>query len=449
MSLEIVYKQTSELTPYAKNARTHSDAQIKQIAESIQEFGFNNPVLLDGENGIIAGHGRAMAAEILKMDQVPTIELSHLNEQQKRAYILADNKLALNAGWDDAMLGIELADLQAHGGNVDLIGFSEKELDALMNPAVVTTGLIDDDEIPEPATNGSQSVARAGEVWTLGRHRLMCGSSTEAGDIAKLMEKDQADIVWTDPPYNVDYHGADGQSIQNDNMTDAKFKQFLLDAFKSAFDHTKPGGCIYIAHADTYGHTFRTAMIDSGFMLKQCLIWIKNAAVMGRQDYNWKHEPILYGWKPGAAHYFCDDFSQNTVIDDDIDISKLDKAELKNLINTMRQAEPTTIIRENKPHRNDMHPTMKPVALVERMLINSSRPGQTVLDLFGGSGTTLIASEKNARCARIMELDEKYCDVILTRWQDFTGNSAMLGSRTFNEVKNERQKTTTNTAKAG
>jgi site-specific DNA-methyltransferase (adenine-specific) len=380
------------LIPFAKNSRTHDDAQVAQIAASIREFGFTNPVLIDEANGIIAGHGRVMAARKLKMAEVPCIRLSHLSDAQKRAYVIADNKLALNAGWDEAMLKLELADLKALDFDLDLTGFNTAEIDALLAEKG-TEGLTDPDDTPEPPV---EPVTRLGDVWVCGQHRVMCGSSLDQSQIELLCAGQRVDMLLTDPPYNVAYEGGTGLKIQNDDMGDAEFRAFLRDAFVSADTVMKPGAVFYIWHADLEGYNFRGACQDAGWKVRQCLVWKKSSLVLGRQDYQWQHEPCLYGWKDGSGHLWASDRKQ------------------------------TTILQFDKPSRNGEHPTMKPVALFEYQMLNNTKGGDIVLDSFGGSGTTLIAAEKNGRVARIMELDPKYVDVIVKRWEDFTGQKAVL-----------------------
>ena len=384
------------LIPFAKNSRTHSDAQIAQIAASIREFGFTNPVLIDEANGIIAGHGRVMAARKLKLTEVPCIRLAHLSDAQKRAYVIADNKLALNAGWDEAMLKLELADLKALDFDLDLTGFNTDEIDALLAEKG-TEGLTDPDDTPEPPV---EPVTRLGDVWVCGQHRVMCGSSLEMTAMERLCGDQRVDMLLTDPPYNVAYEGGTKEklTIQNDNMGDEAFRTFLRDAFVTADAMLKPGAVFYIWHADLEGYNFRGACKDAGWQVRQCLVWKKSSLVLGRQDYQWRHEPCLYGWKDGASHLWAADRKQ------------------------------TTILEFDKPSRNGEHPTMKPVALFEYQLLNNTKGGDIVLDSFGGSGTTLIAAEKNGRIARIMELDPKYVDVIVKRWEDFTGQKAVLES---------------------
>lgn len=384
-----------QLLPYAKNSRTHDDAQVAQLAASIKEFGFNNPVLVDGEGTIIAGHGRVMAARKLGLDEVPAIKLGHLTENQKKAYIIADNRLALNAGWDTEMLTLEIKDLQSEDFDLSLMGFDEEELAKLLEPEIVD-GLTDPDAVPDAP---EEPKTKPGDIYQLGNHRLMCGDSTSVDAVEKLMDKHLADQLITDPPYNVDYEGSDGQKIKNDSMDDSAFRSFLYDAFSLAFSFMKNGASFYIWHADLEGYNFRGAIIDCGQKIRSCLIWNKPSIVMGRSDYHWKHEPCLYGWKDGASHLWATDRKQSTVIDF---VSKVKK--------------------------NDLHPTMKPVELIEYQILNNTKGQDIVLDLFGGSGTTIIACEKSGRNARVMELDPKYCDVIVKRWEEFTGQTATLVS---------------------
>jgi len=394
--MKIEQVKLDALIPYARNSRTHSDAQVAQIAASIKEFGFTNPVLIDETGSIIAGHGRVMAARKLAIADVPSIRLTHLTEAQKKAYVIADNKLALNAGWDDEMLAVELTDLKDMGFDLDLTGFSTDEIEDLLAP-VGTEGLTDEDAVPEVP---EAPVTVLGDVWLLGKHRVMCGDSTSIDAVEKLMAGEGADMLLTDPPYNVAYEGATKQklTIQNDSMGDGEFWQFLRDAFVTAETAMKNGAVFYIWHSDSEGYNFRGACQDAGFKVRQCLIWKKSSLVMGRQDYHWKHEPCLYGWKEGAGHLWAADRKQ------------------------------TTILEFDKPSRNGEHPTMKPVGLFEYQMLNNTKGGDIVLDLFGGSGTTIIAAEKNGRYGYLMELDPKYCDVIVQRWQEFTGQTATLES---------------------
>jgi site-specific DNA-methyltransferase (adenine-specific) len=391
-----------KITPYARNSRTHSDEQVAQIAASIREWGWTNSILVDEDGGLIAGHGRLLAARKLGLSQIPTMVAKGWSEAQKKAYVIADNKLALNAGWDLEMLAVELGDLQGFDFDLMLTGFSDDELSKLL--ADKTDGLTDPDAVPDVPAD---PVAKPGDVWLMGKHRLMCGDSTSVDDMEKLTAGQLVDMWLTDPPYNVAYEGGtkDKLTIQNDNMGDDQFREFLRDAYVTADTVMKPGAVFYIWHADSEGYNFRGAARDAGWKVRQCLIWKKSSQVMGRQDFHWKHEPCLYGWKDGAAHLWANDRKQ------------------------------TTILEFDKPSRNGEHPTMKPVAIFEYQMLNNTKGSDIVLDSFAGSGTTAIAAEKNGRVAHLMELDPRYCDVIVKRWQGFTGKAATLegDGRTFDD----------------
>lgn len=394
---------TSKLVPYARNSRTHSPDQVDQIAASIREWGWTTPVLVDESGMIIAGHGRVMAAKKLGIAEIPVMTAVGWSDAQKKAYVLADNKLALNAGWDTELLRVEIEDLKSLDFNMPLIGFSEDELNAFL--VQKTEGLTDADEVPDAP---AYPVSVLGDVWVMGKHRLMCGDSTSI-DAMKVLVQDQLVDMWlTDPPYNVAYEGKtkDALKIKNDSMADEEFRQFLRDAATAADAVMKPGAVFYIWHADSEGYNFRGACQDAGWKVRQCLIWKKSTMVMGRQDYQWKHEPCLYGWKDGAGHLWAADRKQ------------------------------TTILEFDKPSRNGEHPTMKPVGLFAYQMLNNTKGGDLVLDSFGGSGTTMIACEQHGRFARLMELDPIYCDVIVKRWQEFTGQKAVLegDGRTFEDV---------------
>jgi site-specific DNA-methyltransferase (adenine-specific) len=400
-------RSIGSIIPYARNSRTHSDEQVAQIAASINEWGFTNPILIDIDGEIIAGHGRLLAAQKLGLKDVPCITAVGWSDAQKKAYVIADNKLALNAGWDNDMLAVEFGELKELDFNLDLIGFDSDELASILKEPE-TEGLTDEDAVPDAP---EVPVTVEGDVWLLGRHRLMCGDSTSIDAVEKLMNGQKADQWVTDPPYNVDYEGSDGQKIKNDAMENSDFRKFLIDAFSSAFAVMKPGGSFYIWHADLEGYNFRGAVIDCGERIRSCLIWNKPSIVMGRSDYHWKHEPCLYGWKDGASHLWATDRKQSTVID---------------------------FIA--KPKHNNLHPTMKPVELIEYQIQNNTKGHDVVLDTFGGSGSTLIACEKTNRDCRMMELDPKYCDVIIKRWQEFTGKSAVneQSEQTFAEMQESR-----------
>ena len=402
MTLNIQQRAVTDLIPYIANSRTHSDAQVAQIAASIKEFGWTNPILVSGDDSIIAGHGRLMAARKLGMEEVPVIVLDHLSKSQQRALVIADNQLALNAGWNMDMLKAEIEDLQLDDFDLNILGFDDKFLDGLLEPEP-TAGLTDEDAVPEVPETPKTVL---GDVWVLGNHRLMCGDSTSIDALEKLTEGNLVDMWLTDPPYNVAYEGGTKEklTIQNDSMGDGDFRQFLRDAYVAADAVMKAGAVFYIWHADSEGYNFRGAAKDAGWQVRQCLVWKKSSLVMGRQDYHWQHEPCLYGWKEGAAHLWATDRKQ------------------------------TTILEFNKPSRNGEHPTMKPVELFEYQMLNNTKGADLVLDSFGGSGTTIIAAEKHGRYGRLMELDPKYCDVIIKRWQDFTGKQAVHAEtgETFN-----------------
>ena len=385
-------RKITSIVPYARNSRTHSDEQVAQIAASIKEWGFTNPILVDVDGEIIAGHGRLLAAQKLGLDEVPCVTAVGWSDAQKKAYVIADNKLALNAGWDNDMLSIEFAELKDMDFDLGLTGFDADELAKLLQEPE-KEGLTDEDDVPEAP---EQPVTVEGDVWILGNHRLMCGDSTSIDALEKLCEGQLVDMWLTDPPYNVAYEGKtkDALTIENDAMGNDEFRQFLRDSYSAADAVMKSGAVFYIWHADSEGYNFRGAAFDIGWQIRQCLIWKKQTMVMGRQDYHWKHEPCLYGWKDGAAHLWSTDRKQ------------------------------TTILEFDRPSRNAEHPTMKPVELFAYQMQNNTKGDDLVLDSFAGSGTTAIACEKFNRRARLMELDPVYCDVIVKRWQDFTGKTA-------------------------
>ena len=388
---------TAKLLPYARNARTHSDDQVAQIAASIAEFGFTNPILAGSDGIIVAGHGRLAAAQKLGLEIVPVVVLDHLSPTQRRALVIADNRIAENAGWDDAMLRIELEALQLEGFDLDITGFDADALAELIaGDEPHNEGQTDEDAVPEV---GEIPISRPGDVWIMGQHRLLCGDSTVAESYARLMQGDMADMVFTDPPYNVNYansakdkmRGKD-RAILNDNLGDG-FYDFLLAALKPTVANCRGG--IYVAMSSSELDVLQAAFRAAGGKWSTFIIWAKNTFTLGRADYQRQYEPILYGWPEGAQRHWCGDRDQG-------DVWAI-----------------------KKPQKNDLHPTMKPVELVERAIRNSSRPGNVVLDPFGGSGTTLIAAEKSGRVARLIELDPKYVDVIVRRWEDFTGQTAI------------------------
>ncbi|MEY5098168.1 MAG: hypothetical protein RJA36_887 [Pseudomonadota bacterium] len=425
------------LVPYERNARTHSPEQVEQIARSIREFGFTSPLLVDEQGRIIAGHGRLLALRSLGETEASCIVLSGLTDAQRRALVIADNKLALNAGWDTELLVAELKELQLEGFDVSLTGFSAAELAEFFLELAPDR---DPDEVPElPA----EPVTKPGDVWRLGAHLVICGDSTDVCTLGRVMGNAQADAVicaeatWTDPPYNVAYETKAGK-IANDDMKDGEFLDFLTSAFSSVWTCMKPGAAIYVAHADGEpGLSFRTAFRAAGFKLSGCLIWRKDKFTLSRSDYQWQHEPILYGWKPGSAHRWYGGRKETTVWDlgDRSPFVRLEDGRWQLTVGNqtmivagdVRVSEVVpTVIDEPKPKRNGSHPTMKPVALIERMLKHSARPGDLILDPFGGSGSTLIAADRLGMEARLCELDPRYVDVIVKRWEDYTGRKAVL-----------------------
>lgn len=376
----------NDLIPYIRNARTHSESQIAQIAASIKEFGFLSPILIAEDNTILAGHGRLAAARKLGLTKVPCVKESHLTETQRRAYIIADNKLSLNAGWDEDILAIELSELQGADFDLDLLGFDESELDSIFEDDKE----VEDDDFDVEEELNKPCFSKAGDIWTLGRHRLICGDSTKEETYKSLMEDKKANLVVTDPPYNVNYEGSAGK-IKNDNMNTDKFYNFLLDAFSNMEKVMADDASIYVFHADTEGLNFRKAFNDAGFYLSGCCIWKKPSLVLGRSPYQWQHEPCLYGWKKKGKHQWYSGRKE------------------------------TTIWEFEKPKKNADHPTMKPVALLAYPISNSSMSNTLILDPFGGSGSTLIACEQTDRSCYTIELDEKFCDVIVKRYIEQVG----------------------------
>ena len=377
----------SELIPYVRNARTHSEAQVSQIAASIREFGFLSPILVAEDNTILAGHGRLAAALKLGLKKVPCVKENHLTETQKRAYIIADNKLSLNAGWDNELLAVELSELEGADFNLDLLGFDEAELSSIFD---ADKDVSDDDfdvekELEEPC------FSKTGDMWTLGRHHVICGDATKLETYKTLLENTKVNLVVTDPPYNVNYEGAAGK-IKNDNMENDKFYQFLFNSFVNMEQAMADDASIYVFHADTEGLNFRKAFQDAGFYLSGCCIWKKPSLVLGRSPYQWQHEPCLYGWKKKGKHKWYAGRKE------------------------------TSVWEFEKPKKNADHPTMKPIALLAYPIKNSSMTNSLVLDPFAGSGSTLIACEQTGRICYAIELDEKYCDVIVKRYIEQIGN---------------------------
>lgn len=383
----------SKLIPYVNNARTHSAEQVMKLRSSLREFGFINPVIIDREFNVIAGHGRILAAKEEGILEVPCVFVDYLTEAQKKAYILADNRMAMDAGWDEELLRIEIEALQSEDFDIGLTGFDESEIADLFG-SDDTSGVKDDDYNLSAALEKAAFVKR-GDIWTVGRHRLMCGDATSSEDVAALMDGKKANLIITDPPYNVAFESSDGLSIKNDKMENDKFYEFLLSAFKNMAAHLEKGGSAYVFHADTEGLNFRKAFMDAGFHLSGCCIWVKNSLVLGRSDYQWQHEPVLYGFLQNGKHYWSKNAGRSQ----------------------------TTVWNFDKPKKNKNHPTSKPLDLLAYPIGNSSQENAIVIDTFGGSGSTLMTCEQTNRVCHTMELDEKYASVILRRYVEDTGDT--------------------------
>ena len=386
---EMTLVEINKLIPYINNARTHSVEQINKLRSSLREFGFINPVIIDKDYGIIAGHGRVIAAKEEGIEKVPCVLVDYLTETQKKAYILADNRMALDAGWDEELLKLEIEALQGEAFDIGLTGFDEKDLADLFK---TDEDEVKDDDYDLTAALEKAAFVEKGDVWVVGRHRLVCGDATNENDVAKLMDGKKANLILTDPPYGVSFKSSSGLTIQNDSMKNEEFYNFLLAAFNNMVAHLEPGGGAYVFHADTEGLNFRKAFIDAGLHLAGCCIWVKNSLVLGRSDYQWQHEPVLYGFLQNGKHKWFSDRKQ------------------------------TTIWNFDKPKRNANHPTSKPLDLLAYPLKNSTQANAIVLDTFGGSGSTLMASENSNRICYTMELDEKYASVILRRYVEDTGD---------------------------
>lgn len=415
--MQIVEKKIDEIIPYENNPRKNEGA-VEIVMKSIQEFGFKVPIVIDKDNIIVTGHTRLKAAQKLGLLTVPVIIATDLTEEKIKAFRLADNKTAEYAEWDLEKLEQELKELKALDFDITLFDFNlqEEAAEDFFDAAEAY------DAISVPTT-------QAGDVWQLGRHRLLCGDSTRKADMDRLIKDAKIDLVITDPPYNVNYKGfaQEREGILNDNMDDQKFRAFLTDAFKRMIEHMEPGRPIYVFHSDMEGYNFRGAFKDAGFRLSQFLVWVKQSLIMGRGDYQWRHEPIMYGWVPGAAHLWYGERDKDTVLDEDkLNIGKAKKEELVQIIKDLQQRlyENTSIIYHDKPSLSEDHPTMKPVKLIGKLVNNSSRKGDKVLDSFGGSGSTLMAAEQLGRTCYTIELDPKYCDVIVKRWEEYTGGKA-------------------------
>ena len=380
-----------KLVPYVNNARTHSPEQLAKLRSSLREFGFINPVIIDRDFNVIAGHGRIAAAKEEGITEVPCVFVDYLTEAQKKAYILADNRMALDAGWDEELLRIEIESLQGADFDVSLTGFGEDEIADLFSGDGEKD--VKDDDFDLSAALEKAAFVEKGDIWTVGRHRLMCGDATSAEDVAALMDGKKANLIVTDPPYNVAFKSGSGLSIQNDSMENGEFYTFLYNSFQNMAEHLEKGGAAYVFHADTEGLNFRKAFVDAGFHLAGVCIWVKNSLVLGRSDYQWQHEPVLYGFLKNGKHPWYSDRKQ------------------------------TTIWNYDKPKRNKNHPTSKPLDLLGYPICNSSQENAIVLDTFGGSGSTMMACEQTNRICHMMELDEKYASVILRRYVEDTGDS--------------------------
>ena len=427
--IEIIAKNIKDLRPYKDNPR-QNDSAVEAVAASIREFGFRVPVIVDKDGEIIAGHTRIKAAERLGIETVPTVVADDLTPEQVRAFRLADNKTSELAEWDVEKLEAELAALD--GFDMEQFGFDfPEDIDSL-----------DETEAEEPDED-TEPITQPGDIYQLGEHRLVCGDSTDPDTIARLMDGKTADMLLTDPPYNVGYEGKrktyeggqpDAMTIENDSFDadnddgtfSTEFVEFLTAAFRAALSAMKPGAAFYVWYAGAQGLNFHTAAERAGMQIRQILIWVKNTFRLSRQDYQWQHEPCLYGWKDGAAHYFADMRTESTVIEDRPNVNKMSKDDLKKMVlELLEEKTATTVIREPKPAASDEHPTMKPVKLFARLIRNSTRPGELILDTFGGSGTAIVAAEQLGRTCYTVELDPRYCDVIVDRWQKLTNKQAV------------------------
>lgn len=421
--MKVIEIDINNIKEYENNPR-NNEVSIEPVARSIEEFGFKVPIIIDKNNIIVAGHTRLKAAKKLKFKTIPCVIAEDLTNDQIKAFRLADNKTSELAEWDFEKLEEELKELQ----NLDL-GFSMLDFGFKVKEATDTEEEVEEDNfnIEEEIEEITEPITKEGYIYILGNHKLICGDATKKETYKILMQNEKADLIVTDPPYNVAVTNSKGMTIENDNITDKQFKELLYRAFNNISRNLKPGGAFYIWYADSEAINFRNACRNNNLDIKQCLIWVKNGINLGKQDYQWKHEPCLYGWKEGATHYFIDDRTQETVIEDRININKLKKEEMKDLIKELlKDRTATTIIREDKPLENTEHPTMKPIKLLSRHIRNSSKTNEIVLDTFGGSGSTLIACEQLNRQCRMIELDPKYCDVIVKRWEEYTGLKAKL-----------------------
>lgn len=418
--LQVITVKLKQIQSDPNNARKHDDKNIEAIMASLRTFGQRKPIVITHDKTVIAGNGTVEAARRLGWTTIAAARTPEdWTADTIKAYALTDNRTAELATWEQSTLATQLSDLELAGWDIQNFGFDLKDMEGNQETVEV-------DPPPPPA----KPKTRTGQIWQMGEHRLLVGDATKSSDYTKLMNGQTADLVVTDPPYNVAYVGktANELTIENDAMTEQDFDAFLLAAFENIFNNTEPGAPIYVFHADSSGHQFRNQFTDAGFLLKQVLIWVKNTFAMGRQDYHWQHEPILYGWKPGASHKWYGARTKVTVIDDEVPLEQMKKNELLRILEEARYT--STVIREDKPHRNAEHPTMKPIRLIARLLANSSEPTAIVLDPFGGSGSTLIAAEQLNRTCYTMEMDPTYADVIIARWEKHTKKKASLAKTT-------------------
>jgi DNA modification methylase len=435
-------RKLADLRPAAYNPRkklTPEDPEYIQIRNSLNEFGYADPIVINSDGTIIKGHQRRNVMMDLGYTEAEVIVLDIKDKAKEKALNIALNKIT--GKWDNAILKDLLLELDLEGYDFSVTGFSQPDLEDLIQSLDIPAQANDDDFDPDQAADRIETPTTSmGDIWQLGRHRLMCGDSTDPTDVVRLMNGEELDLMITDPPYNVAYgaktdfmadsgRGHGHESIANDDMDEVNFYKFILAFYENAVEVMRRGAVIYVFYSDTHGLTFRRAFEDAGLKLSECLIWEKNAFTLGRSDYQWRHEPILYGWKEGAAHYFVNDRTQDTVmLEDELDFKSMKKPELLAFIDKMLRdyKDQTTVHFENKPTRNSLHPTMKPIPLVGRLMNNSSKPGWLVGDFFGGSGTTLMAAEQLGRTAYLMEYDPRNVDVIVQRWEAYTGKKAVL-----------------------
>lgn len=443
------YNELADITtlvPNPRNPNQHPQKQIELLAKIIKSQGWRAPITVSSRSGfVVRGHGRLLAAQWLGLGQAPVDRQDYATEVEEWADLIADNRIAELSQIDEELLASLLTEISTGDFDSNLTGFSDKQIDNLLADFNLQEVKEDNFDPAAAAAEIKEPISKPGDIWQLGRHRLMCGDATILSEVERLMDGSLASMVFTDPPYNVAYEGGttDKLTIRNDDMPAEKFNQFLRDAFTSMFMVTEPGGAIYVCHADSEGVNFRGSLVDAGWLYKQCLVWAKNQFVLGRQDYQWQHEPILYGWKPGAAHRFYGGRKQGTLMEETAPIIvRLDNegalltftAGIQMVTIRVPSFEIlqsgddglSTVWRFEKPLRNGEHPTMKPIGLCARAIQNSSRPSDRVADFFGGSGSTLIAAEQTDRVCYMAEVDPIYCDVIVKRWEDFTGQKATL-----------------------